>query len=66
MILLPHIPFSDPTPHPTTAQVKTKSASYLVPLDSWCHTSREKPINIWTYDLLISMLQVELLLSGFY
>lgn len=48
---------------PPTAQT---SPSYQVPLDSWCYTSRVKPINIWTYDLLMVMLQVEHLLDGFY
>lgn len=43
-----------------------KSASHLVPLDSWCYTSRVKPINVWTYDLFISILQVEHLLNRFY
>lgn len=63
MILMPTIAFSDTTLHSPTAQI---SPSYQVPLDSWCYTSRVKTINIWTYDLLIGMLQVEHLLSGFY
>lgn len=55
--------FSHTPLHPPAAQV---SSSYQVPLDSWRYTGRVKPINIWACDLLIGMLQVEHLLSGFY
>lgn len=62
IILMTAIAFSDTTLHSPTNQT---SLSYQVPLDSWCYTSRVKPIDVWTYDL-IGMLQVEHLLNGFY
>lgn len=63
MTVMPTTAFSHTPLHPPATQV---SPSYQVPLDNWCHTGRVKPINVWTCDLLIGVLQVEHLLSGFY